>query len=198
MVFAVRAVQERRPGAWEDCGVTHGTNASYVAGCRCAKCRAAAAEHARDYLRRRREAGGPLKVDPKPAIDHVARLHSAGYSYRAIGSQCGLSKEYVRNLPERKRILRTTEDRILSVPLRFTPQSGLVPTPPVKRLVDEMNKAGIRQRDVSKMLKTCPEGTLNFIRRPRMWATNMQKIVTVYQLLARKGLVPASALEDIA
>jgi hypothetical protein len=175
----------------------HGTNARYVAGCRCSQCRAAATQQQRDYMRRRKEQGDYLMVDPAEAVAHVKRLHDHGYSYRAIGEQCGLDKGYVCRLARRKRILRETEDKILAVTLSFVPSQGLTPTPPVKRLVDEINNAGIRQRDVSRMLGHCPSGTLNFLRSPRMWATNARKIIVVYTLLARRGLVPASLLEDI-
>lgn len=174
----------------------HGTNARYVSGCHCAKCRAAAALRSRIWLRKRAELG-PLKVSPDESLEHLDKLREAGYSWNAIADECGIGASYLRRLKERQTILYTTAEKIMCVPMHFAPKTGMVPIADGKKLVDAMSAAGISQRTVARKMRMADDCVVSCVQGRRMWATNYRKILVIYKHLARQGKVPASLLEEV-
>lgn len=102
----------------------HGTYAKYtIERCRCEPCRAKKAEYERRRARRKamfafHPEADPM-VDPNPARQHIHALMAFGMGYKTVAKRAGLSQSaaYAIMLGSRKRILRTTETRILAVRL---------------------------------------------------------------------------------
>jgi hypothetical protein len=94
----------------------HGTFTGYtVCDCRCDDCR-------RANLRRQkiRNLHGTNDVSPARALAHVQDLHAAGMFDYSIAHAAGVSYNTIYCLPDRTRIRRSIEHKILSAPLGVT------------------------------------------------------------------------------
>ncbi len=79
----------------------HGTRWSYLNGCRCDLCTAANTDYHRE-LRHRRKAGeqGSVRMDGELVREWIEELYAAGWSYRGIALEVGLSDTTVRRIAQ--------------------------------------------------------------------------------------------------
>jgi hypothetical protein len=167
----------------------------YASGCRCEVCRDGWRVYQRD--RRRDQVAGLPRLVPAPETRrHLRRLMTAGYCPTAIAAASGVSRSGVQRILQGRshQVRRVVADAILAVPLDEVIAEHRVPTPIVLRLMAEMADAGLSQRaQLSGAGLSCKWRA----RRSVDW-DSWRRIATLYELLARRGRVPADVLYEVA
>lgn len=94
----------------------HGSNAGYCAGCRCARCTAAATRYAKQ-LRLDGYQGRPRTVSSLGTFRRVEALMALGWSQRAIAAAAGMEQTNLSKMLRTRRpvVFRSTADRIAQV-----------------------------------------------------------------------------------
>jgi hypothetical protein len=177
----------------------HGTTARYHRTCRCPACRQAHSRYSSEH-RRQVKAGNHYTVPAAEGYRHLNRLLAAGHNVCGVSAAAGVKRQtvYVLATGRRKTLLRETSERILAVALDDVPASGahLVPAETAHRLVEGMRSAGLARRDISRALglqpKSRPVGNGRHVN-----TLSLRKIVVLYRLLAREGLVDGELLEAV-
>ena len=176
----------------------HGTASAYKnRGCRCEKCRTAAAAEKRAYRRRRGE--GPLLLPADEAREHLRRLAASGVTISQVARLTGVAVTTLRAAEKgrRRRLTPATIEAVIAVPLGTTAGATRVPGEKARRLLEAMAAAGIPQDQVARALRYEHPASLKLARREYVTKRSWDRIVTLYRLLARQGLVPADVLEEV-
>jgi len=178
---------------------THGTTTGYTKyRCACPECRQAWRDYQRAYYRDVRAAGGRHRLVPaKDARRHIAKLRASGVTVPAIYTESGVSRKVLLEIRRgtRKRIRRTTEERILGVRLGSVVAGHRVPAQHAVRLMDEMEAAGVLRADFKEHLHMTT--TSSIARQAYVEWKTFAKLVCLYRHMCRKGLVSASVLAEV-
>lgn len=133
--------------------VRHGLRASFVRGCRCLPCRAAAARF--DSDRRKRRATGDTRelVSPEAARKHLKWLSRNGIGSPRVAKASGVARCLIQWIysGNRAHILRSTERRILAVTADNVPP-WFVDARPVWRILDGLIEDGYERRQLARWL----------------------------------------------
>lgn len=128
----------------------HGHPNRYAYGCRCAPCTRAAT---RADLERRmdRLAGRSREVPAGPSMEHVRKLSAARLTKQQIARETGVEPSTVARLlaGEQKTVMRTTEQKILAVPLDVRVTLGDVPALGAIRRVRALYALGHFNREIA-------------------------------------------------
>lgn len=175
----------------------HGTTTAYTKGrCRCDVCREGWREYQRRYMRERYH--GQLRTVPAAAARrYLAKLARAGVQQATVSASSGVSKKVLREIRngQRKSINVATQEKILSVPLSVIVDGKTQRAASALALMEAMGKAGLSLSDIETKLKISqPE---RIARQQHVRPRTFAKLVVTYKLLARRGLVPASLLDEV-
>ena len=180
--------------------MNHGTLTAYEQGCTCELCTIANRDYKRVYMRELR-AGQPRTVDATETRQHIRWLLKKGrYSAATISDLNGLSDQCVINITtgKTKRVKHSTADAVLSLTLREEPSDGhLVSAVPAANLLKAMRKNGVKAKDIVAWLGYRPSSSIPTARNRRITYRNHRRIVTLYHLLASRGVVPARPLLEV-
>lgn len=127
----------------------HGTRGRYRQGCRCMPCRAASAA---DRQARRSAQAWPI-VEADAAREYLLTLQRRGIGAPQAAKLAGVSEHEIRAIRsgERRRIRRTTADRVLAVrPVLAFGQR--VPSWPTRRLLQVLLREGYTRRELAQRL----------------------------------------------
>lgn len=104
----------RDRGGWPVLRETHGTNAAYVAGCRCDKCRAATRKYHKALVLDHHR-GIRRLVDATGTRRRIESLGALGWTGVQIGERLGVSGEHVRQLRSQDLVTREMARRMSAV-----------------------------------------------------------------------------------
>lgn len=129
----------------------HGTRWSYVKGCRCPECKAINSVKDKEY-RLRAHNGVVGRVDAGPSADRLRALLSMGYTYPEL-NRFGISTATIVNLlnGRAKRVLRSTEAKIMGVSGRKLSDSQLIDARAAQALVSRWCDRGLSYREISRI-----------------------------------------------
>jgi hypothetical protein len=153
----------------------------------------------REYRRRRRD-GEQTSYDVAAVRRHVTKLLETGHTFASIGRLAGCHPATVRGaVSGRGYLWRRTGEAILGVSLDARDRDHKVPAWRTQRLIAEMRRRGITNEQLSDVLRRSHKrGLYHLVGPERVDVTTERKFLTLYEYLARKGIVPADVLEDIA
>lgn len=170
--------------------IRHGMPSCARYGCDKPECRRAyRISHARSQMDRARGITG--HVDPRAAGLHIRKLQRAGMSLGDIAARSGISRSRIGKIAEGapKRIMRTTQDAILGIPL---PRVGTTPHRPgfidatgARRRLQALAALGFTRAEVSRRVGVSAR-TLGDVRRGdqgRILIAHNQAITRVYEQL---------------
>jgi hypothetical protein len=136
--------------------LSHGTRSSYVKGCRCNKCRAANAEYIRS---RRRVRSGPKEneevVDATQARQFLQSLSEHGIGRNSVHKASGVGNRLIWNITsgKTKRILRSTEERLLAIKTQEAlPRGAIVDSEITLQQIDALVREGFTRGDIADRL----------------------------------------------
>ena len=72
-----------------------------------------------------------------------------------------------------------------------------MPAEKARRLIAVMAEAGVDRAQVTEALRYESRHSFRLTRRAYVQRLTWQRVVTLYRLLARQGLVPADLLEEV-
>ena len=161
----------------------HGTDASYVRGCRCDECRAA---HARYSAAHR-------KAHPKPDAGYVsadrARAHlqflaAHGIGLKAINVATDIVVPIITGIRNgtRKRLQKRTEKKILAVTTDMALDRTLIDAGATWRRINEMLASGTRKCDILAALGR--QGPLSRLGRTHVTVRTASLIERLHQRLS--------------
>lgn len=134
----------------------HGTNARYVAGCRCETCRLAS--RAYETARRAAIRAGTWEFNPfvsaKPAQRHIRQLQRRGIGKKSIANFSGVAYstiDYVRS-GAKKTLRAKTAKRILAVDASCALPGTRVPIAETLKRVDWLLSEGFTKSDLARRL----------------------------------------------
>lgn len=164
----------------------HGTRIAYVLDkCRCPDCTRASTEY-NAYLRRQRAYGRSNLVDAEPARQHILALGSRGMGWKRVAHAAGIAPALVGGIlygdssnrrPPRRRIMRRTSERILSVTFTQT-AGGLVSAVGTQRRLRALVAIGWSMKRIGVLL-----GTVNMhdlMRQPSVQAQTADRVRKLY------------------
>ena len=169
---------------------------SYTRGCRCADCREAWRNYQRVYMNERYH--GKLRlVNPKRALEHIALLEASGMSRSAIAAAAGVDHLVLKRivLGRQKSLNRSSEDKILSVPIGMTLPGRRVPAHRAVTLMDAMHEAGVPVYELKERLHIASPSNIRKQESVRPWT--WARLAVFYRYLATQGRVPASLLDEV-
>jgi len=165
----------------------HGTRSNYVRGCRCNRCRAANADYIRD--RRKVRATSPKQedevVDAACARAYLETLSSLGIGRNSVHKACGVGKRLIWNITSGRaqRILRSTEERLLSVhPDESLPRGANVDADVTLQQINALLKEGFTRSDIATRLNRFSD-RLRIGEKNKVRASSALKINKLYRAL---------------
>jgi len=128
-------------------GRPHGDRLRYVAGCRCAECRAANAAYERGRQAERAAGNWNGVVSAERARHYLKQLSAQGVGRRAVAEASDVSHSILTEVRtgRRTQIRALTERRILAVTVGMALDHALIPAGPTWRLIGELTAAGFSQ-----------------------------------------------------
>lgn len=196
----------------------HGTHARYKGsrkrpGCRCADCTRAAVRA--DACRKLdRLAGRPRSVPAGPAQEHIRKLRAAGCAPIDIFRAAGMPEEtHCATFMAQRTVLRTTAEKILSVPLDYQPERRYLDAFAAVRRIQALHVLGYPKARIAAEIKlgaSCVSSILlghqkvisadtdRALRKFYAWAVaNPGKNVRAMNEAARLGWHGPAAWDDI-
>ncbi len=169
----------------------HGLN-GYYRGCRCRICRAAKNEQVR-----RHRSGVRLRIPVAPVRTHVVALHDRGMSYPAIAKAAKVDKSTVGAIArgETQTVYRNVADALLGVTVLDVGEGHTVPRYRIKPMLNELERVGIGPERLAAIYRKRQPVQHT---QPRIYWGSWDRLVTLYRILARRGLVDATLLEEVA
>jgi len=162
----------------------HGTRARYVKGCRCDPCRGA--NNAYERMRGKMQRAGTWVglVDASRARAHLVKLAAAGVGLRAVADVARASRSSLQAIKAgtKKRILRSTADRILAVDALAAAGDGtLVDGAWTRRLIALLLEQGFTRYALAARLgSTSKTPALQLAHRELVTAKTQQRVERLY------------------
>ena len=162
----------------------HGTRARYVKGCRCDDCRGA--NNAYERMRGKMQRAGTWVglVDASRVRAHLVKLAAAGVGLRAVADVARASRSSLQAIKAgtKKRLLRSTADRILAVDALAAAGDGtLVDGAWTRRLIDLLLEQGFTRYALAERLGSeSGMPALQLARRARVTAKTQQRVERLY------------------
>ena len=159
MMPATNTANPNRPSGLKPIAVLagdkpHGERLRYMAGCRCADCRAANSAYERSRQAARRAGAWNGYVSADSARAHIAHLATQGVGRRAIADASDVPDTIVGKIKTGKRtqIRAETERRILAVTADMAADRALIPAGATWRLLDELIAAGFTKKHIAQRM----------------------------------------------
>lgn len=133
----------------------HGDRLRYMAGCRCDSCRAANAAYERMRTAERKAGNGNPLVPADKAQAHLLALAAAGVGRASVREATDINLSILQMIRRgvRTQIRRSTELKILAVPLDYLANGALVDARPIWRLIRKtMRDGGFTQRRIGQAI----------------------------------------------
>lgn len=159
----------------------HGVRARYVAGCRCAECRAATARYERERKLRPRN---PL-VPASAARVHLAQLSAQGVGRRAVAAATDIPEStlgYVNN-GTRPHLRLVTEQKILAVSVDAISDGALVDASETWRLLRALIKEGHTKRSIARAMGSEARAPKLQVRNSKVTAAMALRVKRLYAQL---------------
>ncbi|MGC2239174.1 MAG: hypothetical protein WA584_23665 [Pyrinomonadaceae bacterium] len=127
----------------------HGTRIKYVAGCRCADCRAANTGYELRRAQARREGDWNGLVSAEPAKEYINFLSRRGMGRRAVSEKSGVCSSTIQKIKsgEKKQIRAATEKKIFIVDLEI---SHIVPAEETWKRINLLLSEGFTEEDLAR------------------------------------------------
>lgn len=134
------------------------------------------------------------------AQDTVKRLNSQGMSVRAIAAAAGLSASTVSTISRGAAayVCADTVDRLEGVTVNAMPAGNRVPAALASAVVGKIRAAGFSRAEVNRMMRRNPTTKLPGEGYNSVEYAAFDRVMTLYRLLARRGLVDATLVREIA
>jgi len=169
----------------------HGTHARYVAGCRCAGCRAGHAAYARARYRAQKLRGDwNGLVSAARARAHLLALSKRGVGRRSVRAACDVAESVLQAVRSgrKKQIRARTEKAILAVDAGAIAGGALVSARRTWRLVAELVEEGFTKAEISRRIGQ--GGRALQLGRERVTVENAHKVAKLYRLMMLGGDAP--------
>jgi len=196
----------------------HGTRARYIAGCKCAPCKAANTRYAK-LAKYRSDQGISTLLDAAPVKRHLRRLRAAGVGKRTIAARAGVSQTVVDRLlglnsdRPAKRVRPDIAAKILAVTVNDRADGSLIDGTGTRRRLQALVALGYTQTDLAQRIGWSV-ANLNVItlgRHPSVTCATANLVDDLYEELSmrpgpsmraravarRNGWVPPLAWHDI-
>jgi hypothetical protein len=143
-----------RPAAQLAANRPHGDRVRYLAGCRCAECRAANTAYARQRERAIRAGDWNGLVSADRARAHMLKLASQGIGRRAVQAATDIADSILFKIRAgtRTQIRASTERAILAVTPEMASDHALVDARPAWVLIDALLRAGYTKARLAREL----------------------------------------------
>lgn len=162
----------------------------YRKGCRCFTCRLAKSEYEQQRL------AGELAgcVDAGPAREHLAALRAAGFGLRRIVVETGVSRSALQRLSVQATVHKTTETRLLSMPLVEAPKpKRFISAVGTHRRVQALCTLGWSPRSQIQRAGLAQAGSTRLLAGAQVWPRTAEKVRRLYDELSMKPAPPSRA-----
>ena len=128
-----------------------GTYAAYKRGCRCFRCRVALSCYMRDLYARRKAHTLNHAVSTELVLAHMDYLRSHGVGLRSISDCTGITRDHLQDIKNGrvKRVLQTTEERIMRVSPDVKPGGARIDARRAHRIVARLLKDGWTKAEIA-------------------------------------------------
>ena len=157
----------------------HGTRARYVsAKCRCAACRQANREYARQRAEALIAGDNNGLVDASRARAHLEALSRAGVGKRAVSAACDVALSVLQDVRTglKTHIRARTERRILGVDAGAAADHALVPAKATRRALAALREMGLTKQEIARRLGSEAASPSLQLSRKRVTAINALKV----------------------
>jgi hypothetical protein len=163
----------------------HGTRASYEAGCRCLRCRAAKSRYNSERESARRKGDTRDLVDAAAARAHIRKLSKVGVGYKSVADAAGISHTTAMLIRsgERTQLRQSTERRILAVDKSAIADRSLVPAGPSWKLLNQLIDEGYTRVQLAKWLGSKAKTPSLQLRQDYCTAKTALKVHRMFQAL---------------
>lgn len=181
--------------------------------CHCPRCRKQKSLRIQE-IKERKRAGEVFIVPVQPALNHIKRLRSRGYTLKSIAEAAGIPRGTIGHLGGSSGMARashveailglTMSDPVTAPALTGDFDSGpraacLIPASRVVPLIEEMHKAGYSRAAIARMAGI---NRADIYKIGRQWSrvtwARWVRLSTLYVLLARRGEVSGDLLHEVA
>lgn len=167
----------------------------YIAGCRCAECRAANTAYARQREAAIRAGDWNGLVPADRARAHMLALAKQGIGRRAVQAATDIAESILSKIRAgtRTQIRASTERAILAVTADMAADHALVDAAPSWKLIRELQEAGFSKVRIARELGQSGPGLQ--LGRERITVRNAHQVQRVHARLMASGeaLVPAAS-----
>ena len=191
----------KRPGRPPATSGEHGTSTRYMRGCRCEPCRAAYSDHQRWRRERIRDNTADFSVSAEFAREHLEMLSQAGCGKRAVAACTGIDYWVIAEIRrgEKRRIRRSTEEKIMRVTLEGRADGSVVDAADTKRRLDELRALGFTLAELGRRLGYGgPTPQPQFYYGRRITALNASRVERLHKVLLRNVPERVSRMLDLA
>lgn len=161
----------------------HGDRLRYMAGCKCAECRAANSQY--ESMRQRARKNGDWNgiISAAKARRHIMKLSRRGVGRLALAAASDVSRTVICEIRSgrKKHIRARTERRILSVDTKAASDHALVPGRATWKLIHKMQTEGYTKNRIKKELGQAGAGLQ--LGKERMTVRNAWRVERVYHRL---------------
>lgn len=166
--------------------LSHGVRSSYVKGCRCNRCRAANADYYKARRGTRAAQGSDDTVDASRAREMLVHLSELGIGRNSVHKACGVGKRVIWDIAsgQAKRILRSTETRILAIqPQVALPRGANVDAEITLQQIDALRREGFTKGDIAERLNRFSDRLHIGESGEKVRVSSAEKVNKLYQAL---------------
>lgn len=161
----------------------HGTRLRYLAGCRCAECRAANSEYARMRQKLSRAGQGNPMVDASRVRAHLERLSAKGIGRHTVADVAGVAATVLSEVRtgKKRRVRLETQRRVLAVTADAYSEGHRIDAATTWKQIAWLLRQGFTQTELARRLGSKAKTPALQVRRDKVNARTAHKVARLYK-----------------
>ncbi len=171
-----------------------GTRARYVAGCRCTKCREANRDYYHKNVRDRIYGRNNPIVRATKTRNRLRKLSDIGVGTKTVHDLTGCSRTVLAGIASGKRsqCRKSTQDKVLAVPLQVWNDAQLVDAAPTWELLNDLLAQGWTKTALARELGSMAKTPALQIHKTRVTAKTAAAVKRLYRRIKEKERLAAA------